>query len=278
MLCATKRTVDDLSQLWLAKTNGSCRHCRPRALWPTRTPKTPMFSLWASDLVERRRVLRRTFGMAPHFAVPPISGPVRAEMASEPASHPNDQAMGRRAVPAARKESGSIARVMKQIALGQLVFIVLCVTTVSATSPATSGFRKLQSLSGRWEGKDERGNAVETEFRSVAAGTAVLENLTASGMDEMLTLYSRDRESILLTHYCPTNNQPRMRAVPQTSEIRQLVFSFQDAGNLPNLAVGHEHKLVIDFIDNDHLTERWTWRRDGHDADVVYYFARKNGS
>ncbi len=28
-------------------------------------------------------------------------------------------------------------------------------------------FRKLQSLSGRWGGKDERGSAVETQFRSV---------------------------------------------------------------------------------------------------------------
>ena len=119
---------------------------------------------------------------------------------------------------------------------------------------------------------------METEFRLVVVGTAALETLTASGMDEMLTLYSMDGESIRLTHYCPTNHQPRMRAVPHTSEIRQLVFSFQDAGNLPNLAVGHEHKLVMDSSDNDHLTERWTWRRDGHDADMVYHFARKNGS
>ena len=104
----------------------------------------------------------------------------------------------------------------------------------------------------------------------------MLETLAASGMDEMLTVYSMDGESILLTHYCPTNNQPRMRAVPQTSEIKQLVFSFQDAGNLPNLAVGNEYKLVMDFNDNDHLTERWTWRRDGHDTDMVFHFTRSS--
>ena len=121
--------------------------------------------------------------------------------------------------------------------------------------------------------KTDQGKVVTTEFKSVAGGTAVLETLTASGMDEMLTLYSVDGESILLTHYCPTNNQPRMRAVPQTSEIRQLVFSFQDAGNLPNLAVGHEHKLVMDFSDDNHRTERWTWRRDGHDTDMVFHLA-----
>jgi hypothetical protein len=129
-------------------------------------------------------------------------------------------------------------------------------------------------LAGRWEGKDDQGEAVKTEFKLVAGGTAVLETLAASGMDEMLTVYSLDGESILLTHYCPTNNQPRMRALPQTSEIRQLVFSFQDAGNLPNPAVGHEYKLVMDFDGNDHLTERWTWRRDSHDTDMVFRFAR----
>ncbi len=46
-----------------------------------------------------------------------------------------------------------MSRVMKH-ALGQLLTIAFCVTTVSAASPAASGFQKLQSLAGRWEGKD----------------------------------------------------------------------------------------------------------------------------
>src|SRR6266404_8835311 len=171
------------------------------------------------------------------------------------------------------KEGRCMSYAMKH-ALGQLLIVASCIATASAASPATSGFHKLQSVAGRWEGKDDQGKAVTTEFKLVAGGTAVLEILAASGMDEMLTVYSMDGESILLTHYCPTNNQPRMRAVPQTSEIKQLVFSFQDAGNLPNPAVGHEYKLVMDFNDNDHLTERWTWRRDGHYTDMVFHFTR----
>src|SRR5258708_2389389 len=161
--------------------------------------------------------------------------------------------------------------------LGQLLILACCVTAVSAASPATSAFQKLKGLEGHWEGNEAQGKAVKTEFKLVAGGTAVLETLAASGMAEMLTVYSMDGESILLTHYCPTNNQPRMRAVPQTGEIKQLVFSFQDAGNLPNPAVGHEYKLVMDFTDNGHLIERWTWRRDGHDTDMVFHFARRRG-
>jgi hypothetical protein len=30
----------------------------------------------------------------------------------------------------------------------------------------------------------------------------------------------------------------------------------------------------MNFDDHDHLTERWTWRRDGHDTDMVFRFAR----
>jgi hypothetical protein len=48
----------------------------------------------------------------------------------------------------------------------------------------------------------------------VAGGTTVLETLKHGDMEEMLSLYSVDGDSIALQHYCPTNNQPRMRATP----------------------------------------------------------------
>jgi hypothetical protein len=54
-----------------------------------------------------------------------------------------------------------------------------------------------------------------------------------------------------------------------------LTFSFLSAGNLPRIAVGHEHKMVLDFEDRDHITERWTWRKNGKDTDMVYHLVRK---
>jgi hypothetical protein len=75
---------------------------------------------------------------------------------------------------------------------------------------------------------------VKSSFVPIASDTAVMETLTMQ-MDEMVTFYSKDRDSIVLMHYCPTNNQPRMRAVPSAEPITDLVFSFQDAENLPAL-------------------------------------------
>jgi hypothetical protein len=147
-----------------------------------------------------------------------------------------------------------------------------------AAHPATAAFQKMQSLAGDWEGRAEEGNSVKSSFKVVASNTALLETLSVSGMEEMVTLYSVDKDSIALVHYCPTNNQPRMRATPESGDVKELVFTFQGAGNLPSLAVGHEHNLVIEFLDKDHITERWTWKKDGKDTVMVYHFSRKNGN
>jgi hypothetical protein len=143
----------------------------------------------------------------------------------------------------------------------------------ASQASARDAFKKIQSLAGQWEGKDEQGSPVKSKFVAVASDTAVMETLSMARMEEMVTLYSLDVDSIVLTHYCPTNNQPRMRAAP-TDNTNQLEFVFTGAGNLPDGDVGHEHKLVIQFTDKDHITEHWTWRRNGKDTEMVYQLAR----
>ena len=160
-------------------------------------------------------------------------------------------------------------------ALCFILVLGICAGNATAAEPAKAAFQKLQALAGDWDGKDEQGNAVKTTFKLIAGNTAVMETLNMSGMEEMVTLYSVDGDGIALLHYCPTNNQPHMRAVPPSGDIRELVFEFQSAGNLPDLAAGHEHKLVMQFQDTNHLTEHWTWRKNGKDTEMIYHLTRK---
>ena len=125
-------------------------------------------------------------------------------------------------------------------------------------------------------GKDEHGGVAKTSFKIIVSDTTVMETLASAGMDEMVTLYTIDGEGIALVHYCPTNNQPRMRATPRSNEVKELVFQFVGAGNLITPSTGHEHKLVLRFEDRDHITEEWTWRQDGKDSVMIYHFTRKN--
>jgi len=168
---------------------------------------------------------------------------------------------------------------MKLTAVALLMVVFLCsalqAKEAAKDSPAAAGFEKLKSLAGDWEGQDAQGKAAKTSFQMAAGNTAVMETLSPGDMEQMITIYSIDGDGIALVHFCPTNNQPRMRALPASGNVSELTFAFQGAGNLPSLAIGHEHKLVMRFEAPDRLTETWTWRRNGKDTDFVYHFTRK---
>lgn len=148
-------------------------------------------------------------------------------------------------------------------------------SNVLAGSHSAAAFKKLQALGGEWVGYDDKHQPVKTNFKSIVSNTAVMETLSPSGMEEMVTVYSLDGDGIALVHFCPTNNQPRMRAVPGTDEVKELAFDFQGASNLPSPNTGHQHHLVVRFEDEDHITEIWTWRHDGMDMPMVFHLARK---
>jgi hypothetical protein len=156
-----------------------------------------------------------------------------------------------------------------------LLFAAVAVAPLFAATHSAAAFKKLQSLAGDWEGKDDKGQPVKTNFKPIVSNTAVLETLSPSGMEDMVTVYSLDGDGIALVHFCPTNNQPRMRVVPASDDVKELAFDFQSAGNLPSLAAGHQHHLLMRFDDDDHITETWTWRQNGMDMPMVFHLTRK---
>jgi hypothetical protein len=166
-------------------------------------------------------------------------------------------------------------KIIKCICLSTVVAISVSLLAQEQGNHANEAFEKLQSLTGDWQGKDDQGNGVKSNFKVMISKTVVMETLDAAGMEEMLTLYSVDGHGISLLHYCPTNNQPHMRAIPASGNVKELVFSFVDAGNLSSIAVGHEHKMIMEFDDKDHITERWTWQKNGKDTEMIYHLARR---
>jgi hypothetical protein len=150
-----------------------------------------------------------------------------------------------------------------------------CVKLAAGASRAAAAFQELRGLAGHWQGTDTHGKPVRSVFQMIAGNTAVMETLYPPDMEAMVTLYSVDGNAIALMHYCPTNNQPHMRAIPAPGTVKRLVFEFEGAGNLPDLAAGHEYRLVMEFQDKDHIVEHWTWRENGRDSEMVYRLERK---
>ncbi len=87
-------------------------------------------------------------------------------------------------------------------------------------------------------------------------------------------MYHMNGGDLMLTHYCATGNQPRMRLVP-SGDPNTLVFDFVDGSNM-KMADQHMHTAKITFVDADHLRAAWTSYVDGKPAgDAKFDVARK---
>ena len=81
----------------------------------------------------------------------------------------------------------------------------------------------------------------------------------------MVTIYNVDGDRVALTHYCSANNQPRMQTVPIAGDPKVLDFTFAGGTNLTSTNPAHIDGLVVTFQDEDHFTQKWSWKESGND-------------
>ncbi|HET9225022.1 MAG TPA: hypothetical protein VFR31_00020 [Thermoanaerobaculia bacterium] len=136
-------------------------------------------------------------------------------------------------------------------------------------SPAASWLKRLKSLEGEWKGTTPAGKPVKLSYKSIAGGSAVMEVFSFADKPDsisMYTIYHLDGEQLMLTHYCVSNNQPRMRAELPGSDPNVVRFAFVDATNLPKPEAGHMNRAMLKVIDENHIANEWTYKKDGKDA------------
>jgi hypothetical protein len=150
-----------------------------------------------------------------------------------------------------------------------LVFLAVPVLRPSAgsageASPSRAAFERFRALEGAWEGKSTRGWTETLSFRTIAGGSAVVEDSRdAHPSETMLTVVHMDGEDLTLTHYCVARNQPHLRATAFSEDGRTVTFTFAGGGNLADRNRGHMDSAVYRFEDPDHVTTRWTWYENG---------------
>lgn len=139
----------------------------------------------------------------------------------------------------------------------------------AAPSATASAFDHLKTLAGSWVGRlqtfpsDPRvdGNFAQFSLRVTSLGNAFVHEMSISGRpDHPLTMFYRDADRLLLTHYCDAGNRPRMVAT-LSPDGKTLDFAFLDlaGGN----EYGHMHHATFTFIDENHHTEDWTYMVPG---------------
>ena len=159
-----------------------------------------------------------------------------------------------------------------------LCMALLCLTAgpVMAQSKAQAGFDKLKTLVGEWEGSLSNGMTSKLSYRVVSNGSVLEETMKSGTEDTMITIYHLDGDRLMVTHYCGAGNQPRMVTTPDPKNPNVFAFKFLDATNLTATQEGHMRDLVLTIVDNDHLTQQWTWHTQAKEEKMeLFKFTRK---
>ena len=152
------------------------------------------------------------------------------------------------------------------------VFLFLAATVNAAERPVTASdakalFARLKKLEGKWKAHSTKG-WTEIASYDVAAKGSVLFNRTFfedEPNDGMLSTFFMDGDRLLLTHYCEARNQPTLVASTIDDEANRAVFKFDHGTNMKSRDTGHMDSIVIHFIDDDHVTSRWSWYGNGQE-------------
>jgi hypothetical protein len=173
---------------------------------------------------------------------------------------------------------------MKRLSLLILTVIVaaaavqpgLCGETATG---GQSAFDRIKGLAGTWEGTAGEGKdafPVTVQYRVTANGTAVMETLFPGTPHEMVTIYTRDGDGVVLTHYCAEGNQPLMKLDASTSKPDELRFAFAGGNNIDPATTTHMHELTLHLLNGDHLQSDWTLFKEGKkERTEAFHFARK---
>ncbi len=133
-------------------------------------------------------------------------------------------------------------------------------------SDGASGFTTLKGLAGQWEGK----SGIIT-WKLVSGGSAMMEEMPH---ESMVSMYHIDDNRLLMTHYCAAQNQPRM-AAEVSADGKTITFNFIDGTNLTGTHKAHMHNMVLTIVDQNHITEKWTFLADGKEQTETFQMTRK---
>jgi hypothetical protein len=158
-----------------------------------------------------------------------------------------------------------------------LLVLGVAVSAAGAEQSSTAAFERLKALAGDWQADLPGFGAITNSVRLVSNGRAIEETL-GTPTDNEISLYTRDGNRILLTHFCaltPDGHVVRLETAPVKEAFDSLEFVFRDSTNLHNLAAPHMRRVLLIIRDHDHITEQWTQVEKEKDTVFDLTFVRR---
>jgi hypothetical protein len=153
--------------------------------------------------------------------------------------------------------------------------VALCALATAAApagdAPRHPGFARFAALVGDWVSAADNAlvkkGTLVARYHLSGGGTAVVEEVFPDTPHAMTTVYHLDGKDLVLTHYCTSGNQPRMRA--RASEGTRIAFAFDGGTNIDGSTTSHMHEATFDFIGPDEIQSAWVEYENGKPAMTV---------
>jgi hypothetical protein len=139
-----------------------------------------------------------------------------------------------------------------------------------------AAFERIKALAGDWQGRGSHSEDVpaSTKFELTSSGSVVKETMFPGTPHEMVNMYSLDRGSLVMTHYCAMGNQPHLRLAAVEGNVYTLEFI--RGGNLASRDEPHMDSMVMTLDGPDHVTSVWTsWANGGPTGDQAAFDLRR---
>jgi hypothetical protein len=140
------------------------------------------------------------------------------------------------------------------------------VLAARAEDVTAARFEHLKALAGDWTAAGGDGSIVAS-YRVTAGGSAVIETLFPGSPHEMVTVFTVDSGTLVLTHYCAEGNQPHMKA-QKGGDAGEIAFKFDGGGNMKSVKDGHMHEATFRFADADHFKAAWLYYTNGEPGET----------
>lgn len=150
-----------------------------------------------------------------------------------------------------------------------------------SSAPAGSGaaaLERLKALEGDWveiEPKVGEKGAVAVMYRVTGAGSAVVSTLAPGTPHEMVSVWHRDGNDLVMTHYCAAQNQPRFRTKAVPANV--VAMEFDGGTNVDPAKDVHIHAVKVELLGPDEIRETWIGWKGGktEEPPLVLHLKRK---
>ena len=133
---------------------------------------------------------------------------------------------------------------------------------------------KMRGLAGEWLGACSgspmlSGRTARIRYESASGGQAVVEHLKIGDADEMVSVYHQEGDQLMMTHYCSSNTQPRLRTREWPRDLSEFKLEFLDSTNILKANWMNITYLKLEFPDATHLRQIWKSHDPKESATVV---------